>query len=316
MTASGKKPLGAAFWKELMGEGERSAISETFLPLVTCPDDDAVLEFRKEGSVFRCPACQRVYTLRDGILPLLPSDDSYQLGDSRIRALEEQAPSRNKYVEEPASDFPEIWRELGRLVPDWTGKVVLDVCAGTGWLGLDLARRGARVALLDIVPGEGGLGTAREKAKAGGVQVDLLQGDVCRLPLDAESVDIVAASAAIAVQDRPERLLKEIGRILKPDGLFLAMGEPVGVPAEGVPRGRVLNVADYRAIFGEGLLDFECLVPGEAQEKQTGLLSRLGQRWRENRARGDLIFVGRRRREFDLSRVRLPWRSGGDQDGG
>ena len=315
MTASGKKPLGAAFWKELMGETERPAISEEMRPLLACPDDDASLEFREDEKHFRCPACQRVYTQEAaGALPLLPSDDPYKLTPAEVSALDGVAPSRNRFVDDPPTAFPAVWSELDRLVPDWSGKVAVDVCAGTGWLGLELARRGATVALLDIVAGNGGLGTAAEKASAASLRVDLLQGDACRLPLAAESMDVVTISAGIAWQRRPERLMKEIGRILKPDGLLLNIGEPVRATAEGVPGDRVLSVADYRAIYGEGLLDMECIVPGGERTEGGGILSRLGSRWRENRASGDLLFVGRRRPDFDISRVRLPWRSGGEND--
>lgn len=56
------------------------------------------------------------------------------------------------------------------------GARVLDACAGTGLLGLELAGRGARATLLDSSPEM--LEAARRRAAAAGLDVDVLVADV------------------------------------------------------------------------------------------------------------------------------------------
>ncbi len=304
MTPPGKKPLGASFWKELMGEGARS-ISEDFRPLLACPDDDAPLEYRSEEGLFRCPACSRVYTMEDGVLPLLPSADPYQLDEEETRWLAGEARAANRPLDDPAASHPRIWEHVAGERFRWRNKVVVELCAGTGWFGLDVARRGAKVALLDIVAGEGGLRTAGERAQQAGVEVDLLQGDVCRIPLAEESVDAVVVAGGVSAQRRPERMMREVGRILKPDGVCLDILEPTGKP---VPAGRRLSVADYRGIFAEGGLEMECLFPGDAGGKPSGLFGKVRQALRERRPSADCLFVGRKPEPFDLFEWLSSWR--------
>ena len=106
------------------------------------------------------------------------------------------------------------------LVP---GKRVLDIGTGPGSIPLYLKRffPGVDFAGLDISIGM--LKKAKENRKILEVDIDLLAGDGKVLPFRSESIDIVTTLFALHHMDRPEHLLKEIDRVLKPNGVFLSI---------------------------------------------------------------------------------------------
>ncbi|MFO0956201.1 MAG: class I SAM-dependent methyltransferase [Isosphaeraceae bacterium] len=99
---------------------------------------------------------------------------------------------------------------LGEAIGPWDGRVVLDLGCGKGRFGRHLRDRGARVVGLDVAFGmlDGGDGPAR------------VQGSALSLPFRDAAFDVVLAVEMI--QHLPprglERVLAEIGRVLKPEG--------------------------------------------------------------------------------------------------
>lgn len=98
---------------------------------------------------------------------------------------------------------------------------VLDVGCGTGNMALLFARRGLTVSGVDI--SEKMLHHARQKAVEAGIKVDFRQADASRLPFPNESFGTVTCLLTIEFSNRPEDVVQEIYRVLRPGGhLILA----------------------------------------------------------------------------------------------
>jgi demethylmenaquinone methyltransferase/2-methoxy-6-polyprenyl-1,4-benzoquinol methylase len=97
--------------------------------------------------------------------------------------------------------------------PGWK---ILDLCTGTGDLGLELARCGARVTGADF--SQGMLVRAREKALRAGACLALARGDAMALPFRDGAFH--AASVAFGVRNFEDlrRGLGELHRVLLPGG--------------------------------------------------------------------------------------------------
>jgi ubiquinone/menaquinone biosynthesis C-methylase UbiE len=101
------------------------------------------------------------------------------------------------------------------------GRHVLDMGCGTGRFTVPLARSGAVVTGLDISSSM--LGVARRKLRAEGLDADLREGDMARLPFPDGSFDVVTSMLAlmhIPLVDRPA-VFREVSRVLRPGGRML-----------------------------------------------------------------------------------------------
>ena len=116
--------------------------------------------------------------------------------------------------------FPESFYErLERLVR-LEGAHALDLGTGPGVVALELARRGATVAGLDIA--ENQIVTARERAAAAGL-ADRCRFDVGvaeRMQFDSGSFDLAIAGQCWHWFDK-SRTLPELLRVLRPEGLLV-----------------------------------------------------------------------------------------------
>lgn len=113
-----------------------------------------------------------------------------------------------------------------------SGARVLDLATGTAELALAVARSSPQVEVLGIDPSAAMLERGRSKiARAGlGARVELRCGDAQALELPDASVDAVCMAFGIRnVPDRG-RALREIRRVLRPDGrcAILELTEPRG----------------------------------------------------------------------------------------
>jgi ubiquinone/menaquinone biosynthesis C-methylase UbiE len=105
------------------------------------------------------------------------------------------------------------------VLATWTPETpcrTVDLGCGTGVLSLLLAARGHEVLGVDVAPAM--LAQARAKAADRGAPVRLCRGDAERLPLGADSVDLVTARHLVWTLPDPERALAEWQRVLRPGG--------------------------------------------------------------------------------------------------
>lgn len=96
------------------------------------------------------------------------------------------------------------------------GQRVLDVACGTGVVAVTAARRGAVATGLDLTPQL--LERARENAGLAGVTIDWREGDAEKLPFDDASFDAVLSQFGHIFAPRPQVVLAEMLRVLKPGG--------------------------------------------------------------------------------------------------
>lgn len=114
-------------------------------------------------------------------------------------------------------------RQLLPLLPDLTGKVVLDVACGTGrWLEKLLSRGTCSSVGVDLSSAM--LEAARGKR---GLRSCLIRADGLRLPLASEVVDFTLCSFAVAHFAELDPLARELARVTKPQAeLFVSDVHP------------------------------------------------------------------------------------------
>lgn len=174
-----------------------------------CPDCHQGLKESQSGIV--CEACHRDFPLIGGRPALFPlasifnriSLDESGLKRSRWRNLKKYLPrySHNLAAKRVLARFAEeMFRKGG-------APVVLVIGAGTGGVGHQLLESEHLITLRsDIFPFEG---------------IDIL-ADAHGLPFQDLSIDGVVIQAVLEHVLEPERVLLEIRRVLKPDGLIYA----------------------------------------------------------------------------------------------
>lgn len=98
-----------------------------------------------------------------------------------------------------------------------TDVTVLDVGCGAGFLANDLAENGLRVTGLDS-SGES-LRVARNHDRTR--SVDYVEGDALHLPFPDASFDVVTCMDFLEHVVSPARYIEEMGRVLRPGGIFV-----------------------------------------------------------------------------------------------
>lgn len=100
-----------------------------------------------------------------------------------------------------------------------TGKVVLDIACGEGYGSAIIANAAAFVYGVDI----DAVAVAHAEAKYVSLRknISFKTGSTSAIPLEDHSVDIVVSFETIEHHDAHEQMMKEIKRVLKPDGVLL-----------------------------------------------------------------------------------------------
>jgi len=100
------------------------------------------------------------------------------------------------------------------LLPGPEGRITLDVGCGEGRLAREMKRRGYRVV---------GLESSRSlcaAAREADPEFDVVLGDAADLPFPDETFDLAVASLSLMNMDDMPGAVREIGRVLKPAGVF------------------------------------------------------------------------------------------------
>jgi ubiquinone/menaquinone biosynthesis C-methylase UbiE len=108
------------------------------------------------------------------------------------------------------------------LIQRWTGATpldALDVGCGTGFLALQLAALGHRVAGIDGA--EAMLTVARAKARQAGLAIDFRLGDAGALPCAPASFDLVIERHVLWTMLDPAVALADWARVLRPAGRLI-----------------------------------------------------------------------------------------------
>jgi 2-polyprenyl-6-hydroxyphenyl methylase/3-demethylubiquinone-9 3-methyltransferase len=129
----------------------------------------------------------------------------YTAKDDPVALLRAESRSRNKWAAE----------EIQKIFP-FKRVSVLDVGCGAGFLSNELAQQGLVVTGLDA--SQSSLAVAKRHDRTRTVKYDL--GDACALPYRDATFEVVCAMDFLEHVDRPARVIKEIARVLKPEGRF------------------------------------------------------------------------------------------------
>jgi len=103
-------------------------------------------------------------------------------------------------------------------------KNILDIASGTGDLAINLVKTGAeKVIGLDISPGMLEVGKQKVSQKNLDGNVEMVLGDSENLPFEENSFDAITVAFGVRNFETLEKGLKEILRVLKPDGTFVVL---------------------------------------------------------------------------------------------
>jgi demethylmenaquinone methyltransferase / 2-methoxy-6-polyprenyl-1,4-benzoquinol methylase len=114
-------------------------------------------------------------------------------------------------------------RRLLEVAGPLEGRRLIDLACGTGDIAFAAAARGALVTGLDLTPRM--IQLARDKAGTGGAlkSAGFVVGDMMALPFASESCDVVTTGYGLRNVPTLVPAVQEIGRVLKPGGLFLSL---------------------------------------------------------------------------------------------
>ena len=119
----------------------------------------------------------------------------------------------------PGRSWPAWARALGLLLP---AVDVADLGCGEGYLTLEAARWARHVTAVDRAKNV--LDRGRELAKRRKLRnITWKRGDIERVPIDDESMDIVLLSQALHHAEHPDRAVAEAHRILRPGGRLIVL---------------------------------------------------------------------------------------------
>jgi SAM-dependent methyltransferase len=141
---------------------------------------------------------------------------------------------------------------------------VLEIGAGTGYFGLNLARAGLadRITATDISPGM--LAALDANARRLGIDARTVRTEAERLPFADGSFDLVVGHAVLHHIPDLESATREFVRVLRPGGTIAFCGEPsaYGDRIAALPKRAGRAVAPlWRRMVGAG--ERECGHPGE-----------------------------------------------------
>jgi 2-polyprenyl-6-hydroxyphenyl methylase / 3-demethylubiquinone-9 3-methyltransferase len=115
--------------------------------------------------------------------------------------------------------FAYFQRAIAATSPAPSGRALLDVGCGGGFLSEEFAKHGYQVTGVDPSPHL--VATARAHAKLGGLDIAYVTGYGEELPFPDASFDLVACCDVLEHVDALGPVVAEIARVLKPGGLFL-----------------------------------------------------------------------------------------------
>ncbi|MCX5854615.1 MAG: class I SAM-dependent methyltransferase, partial [Deltaproteobacteria bacterium] len=146
--------------------------------------------------------------------------------DSRRQDIEKRfwdkfAKRYDAFMKMAAREYPDLINLiLTDLKPD---NIVLEIACGTGIISLAISHKVHQVYATDI--SQAMIDIATTKAKQEKIQnIVFSVQDGYSLNFEDHTFDVCIIANAFHVMQEPERVLKEIRRVLSPDGLLIAPG--------------------------------------------------------------------------------------------
>lgn len=114
---------------------------------------------------------------------------------------------------------------VARLLPDLSGRRVLEIGCGRGDFSIWLAGQYTEAKVTGVDFSETAIATARQRASASGSGVQFKVEDAEALSLADSSFDYVISCECMEHVPCPERMAREIHRVLRPGGQFILTTE-------------------------------------------------------------------------------------------
>ena len=115
----------------------------------------------------------------------------------------------------------DLRREFAQFLDCPVGARVLDVGCGPGHLARLLARKGCQVTGVDR--GRRILRIARKLARREGLAVEFLRAPAEQLPFADSTFDVTFATTVVYFVARPEKVVREMARVTRPEGTLAAL---------------------------------------------------------------------------------------------
>lgn len=129
-----------------------------------------------------------------------------------------------KYMEDGAVEILDHWNFA-------VGHELLDVGCGSGQIAIPAAKKGLNVAGVDIA--ENLIQHARRRATEAKLNIQFEVGDAENIPFERNRFEIAVSMFGAMFAPRPERVVEEFARVLKPGGkLVMANWTPDSMPAQ------------------------------------------------------------------------------------
>ena len=112
-----------------------------------------------------------------------------------------------------------------KVMPEVSGKDVIELGCGTAYQSAWLARRGARVVGIDNSLAQ--LTSARRFQREFGLDFPLIHADAEAVPLVSASFDLAISEYGAAIWCDPYRWIPEAARLLRPGGQLIFLGNSV-----------------------------------------------------------------------------------------
>ncbi len=186
--------------------------------------------------MFLCPICKKEMRLpkcscghsvekRNGVWQLSDMPDMVKDGDGDkyigYEDIGEAYSGNRKYVIEEEHAL------IAAEVSAYTGDgIFLDLACGDGFLTVPCAANGTRIVAGDI--SNHMLSILQEKASRNGVSLEnvtLCRMNALDIPLTDACVDVVVANSVLHLISNPEKVIHEIYRVLKPEGVLLCLDD-------------------------------------------------------------------------------------------
>ena len=117
-------------------------------------------------------------------------------------------------------EMKEQAKEVAKYIKD--GDSVLEVAPGAGYLSIELSKLGRyKITGMDI--SKDLVEIASRNAKEAGVEIDFRQGNVSRMPFNANEFDFIICVLSFKNFKEPLKALEEMHRVLKSGGTALIM---------------------------------------------------------------------------------------------
>ncbi len=190
-----------------------------------CPKCKSKMNLPKCFCGYNVTQINNIWQLTDTPDMVTSGDGDKYIGYEHIGAF--YSGERKYIIEETDALFA---NEISNLTG---GGVFLDLACGDGCFTVPCAANGTRIIAGDI--SNKMLSILQDKAKHNNINLDnvtLCRMNALEIPLADESVDTVVANSVLHLISNPEKVVREIYRVLKKGGVFICKDDAPGKMAE------------------------------------------------------------------------------------